>query len=77
MGKAKIGREKLRAAMVAELERLMVPASAEENVLNDEIRALTFYSLTTHCLDSSTATLNHQADKEGPRFLLSEYRPCA
>lgn len=43
MSEAKIGREKLRAAMIAELERLMVPASAEETALNDEIRALTFY----------------------------------
>lgn len=43
MGEAKNGREKLRAAMIAELERLMVPASAEEDALNDEIRALTFY----------------------------------
>lgn len=29
--------------MIAELERLMVPSSPEEDVLNDEIRALDFY----------------------------------
>jgi hypothetical protein len=43
MGEAKKGRENLRAAMIAELERLMAPASPEEDALNDEIRALQFY----------------------------------
>ncbi|MBY5436497.1 hypothetical protein [Rhizobium leguminosarum] len=43
MGEAKSGREKLRAAIMAELERLMAPTSPEEDALNDEIRALKFY----------------------------------
>jgi hypothetical protein len=43
MGEAKKSREMLRAAMMAELERLMVPTSPEEDALNDEIRALEFY----------------------------------
>jgi hypothetical protein len=45
VGEAKIGREKLRAAMIVELERLMAPTSADENALNDEIRALDFYEI--------------------------------
>lgn len=45
MGEANRNREKLRAAMIAELERLMAPASPEEDALNDEIRALDFYDI--------------------------------
>lgn len=43
MAEASRNREKLRAAMIAELERLMEPTCPEEDALNDEIRALKFY----------------------------------
>lgn len=45
MGEAKIRREELRAHMIIELERLMAPATPEEDALNDEIRALEFYEI--------------------------------
>jgi len=44
MGEAKKNKVDLRARMIAELGKHMVPASPEENRLNDEIRALTLYS---------------------------------
>ncbi len=42
MGQAKLGREKFRTAMMAELEKLMKPTSPEEDAIKAEIRALTF-----------------------------------
>lgn len=44
MGEAKNKKAELRARMIAELEKHMVPTSLEEERLNEEIRALTFYS---------------------------------
>lgn len=46
MGEAKRNREELRKRMIVELERLMEPTSPEEDRLNDEIRALNFYSIS-------------------------------
>lgn len=45
MGEAKARREELRGHMIIELERLMAPATPEEDALNDEIRALDFYEI--------------------------------
>lgn len=45
MGEAKHRREELRARMLVELERWMMPASPDEDRLNDTIRALTFYKV--------------------------------
>jgi len=45
MGEAKARRELLKRKMLVELERLMMPTSPAEDALNDEIRALNFYSI--------------------------------
>lgn len=45
MGEAKARRGEMRARMIVELERLMTPTSADEDALNDEIRALDFYEI--------------------------------
>ena len=44
MGEAKSNLANLRARVIAELEKYMAPTSPEEERLNDEIRALTFYN---------------------------------
>ncbi|WP_200901811.1 hypothetical protein [Pannonibacter phragmitetus] len=54
MGEAKHNRKQIRARMLSELERWMVPESEAEARLNDEIRAMTFYSISRqpdHVLD--------------------------
>ncbi len=54
MGEAKHDRKELRARMLIELERWMVPESEAEARLNDEIKAMTFYSISSqpdHALD--------------------------
>ena len=48
MGDAKRNREALRQRMLAELDRWSTPASAEEERLNEELRALTFYRFARH-----------------------------
>ncbi len=45
MGEAKAKLKELRARMLVELERWMVPTSPDEERLNDVIRALTFYKI--------------------------------
>lgn len=45
MGEAKRNREALKARMLVELERWMEPESPAEIQLNEEIRALPFYSI--------------------------------
>ena len=45
MGEAKARLAELRTRMIVELERWMTPTSAEEDRLNDAIRALTFYKI--------------------------------
>lgn len=46
MGEAKKNKTELRARVIAELEKHMVPTSPEEDRLNNEIRALQFYSIS-------------------------------
>jgi hypothetical protein len=46
MGEAKHKREDLRARMLVELDRWIAPASEAEDLLNDEIRGMTFYSIS-------------------------------
>jgi hypothetical protein len=45
VGEAKARLAELRTRMIVELERWMTPTSAEEDRLNDAIRALTFYKI--------------------------------
>lgn len=46
MGEAKTGEAGLRARVIIELERHMVPASPAEARLNEEIREMQFYSIS-------------------------------